>query len=417
MTIGDLEVQLQRILTHAQYIQETSDGIENGKYESVAGRGVGALTGTDRTTWAKAREELCAHDLSNGRNLRDIESALFVMCLDDASPSSPAELIELTAGGNCKNRWYDKSLQYMVFRNGIVGANMEHGNADATIFMSMFRWLGQRYLERAGGIETLIESRTEQYLPPPEPARWCLTESLLGEIETAAEEFKKRDADFSPITERFKGFGRTWLKQQRLAPDSFVQMALQLTYFTIFGECCSTYESAHTRFFYHGRTETIRPCSTESMDWCRSMRSSAPVGEKMEKLRTAIDRHMEIGMNALNGQGCDRHLLGLQIASVLSGSELPELFKDVSYGKSGGGGTFKLSTSNVSGYQWLWGGFAPMVESGIGVCYDIDYEFLGFMVTTYRSNQPVKSKEFARVLFNCLREMKDLVLATNSSKL
>lgn len=33
--------------------------------------------------------------------------------------------------------------------------------------------------------------------------------------------------------------------------------------------CC--YETAMTRRFYHGRTETVRPCTVEAVEWCKSM--------------------------------------------------------------------------------------------------------------------------------------------------
>lgn len=32
-----------------------------------------------------------------------------------------------------------------------------------------------------------------------------------------------------------------------------------------------TYETAVTRQFYHGRTETLRSCTTETIDMCRAM--------------------------------------------------------------------------------------------------------------------------------------------------
>ena len=31
------------------------------------------------------------------------------------------------------------------------------------------------------------------------------------------------------------------------------------------------YETATTRLFYHGRTETLRACTTESVEFCRAM--------------------------------------------------------------------------------------------------------------------------------------------------
>jgi carnitine O-acetyltransferase len=56
----------------------------------------------------------------------------------------------------------------------------------------------------------------------------------------------------------------------QVSPDAFVQMALQLAYFRIYKNPCATYESASTRQFLHGRTETIRSCSNESVAFTKS---------------------------------------------------------------------------------------------------------------------------------------------------
>jgi carnitine O-acetyltransferase len=42
-------------------------------------------------------------------------------------------------------------------------------------------------------------------------------------------------------------------------------MAIQLAYYRLHGRVTATYETAHTRQFHHGRTETIRVCSKESL--------------------------------------------------------------------------------------------------------------------------------------------------------
>lgn len=46
--------------------------------------------------------------------------------------------------------------------------------------------------------------------------------------------------------------------------DAFVQLALQLAYFRIHQHPIPVYETALTRGFQHGRTETIRSFTTES---------------------------------------------------------------------------------------------------------------------------------------------------------
>lgn len=55
-------------------------------------------------------------------------------------------------------------------------------------------------------------------------------------------------------------------------PDTFFQMCLQLAYFRAHGnKPASTYETATTRRFYRGRTETLRTCSPEVVKWCRAV--------------------------------------------------------------------------------------------------------------------------------------------------
>ena len=57
----------------------------------------------------------------------------------------------------------------------------------------------------------------------------------------------------------------------RLSPDAYIQMALQLAWFRTKGGFTATYETALTRLFHHGRTETIRALTNDSCDWVMSM--------------------------------------------------------------------------------------------------------------------------------------------------
>lgn len=52
------------------------------------------------------------------------------------------------------------------------------------------------------------------------------------------------------------------------------------------------YESAALRKFIHGRTETIRSCSNESIAFAKIMlNSSKSAEEKVKALRAAVDAH------------------------------------------------------------------------------------------------------------------------------
>lgn len=81
----------------------------------------------------------------NAASLKIIDSALFVLVLDDASPcdihETAANMLhgtyKLESDGNgveyqvgtCSNRWYDK-LQIIVCGNGSAGINFEHSSID-----------------------------------------------------------------------------------------------------------------------------------------------------------------------------------------------------------------------------------------------------------------------------------------------
>jgi hypothetical protein len=60
-------------------------------------------------------------------------------------------------------------------------------------------------------------------------------------------------------------YGTTWVKKYaKVSPDAFFQMSLQLAYYKIHKKVTATYETASTRQFLHGRTETIRTCSVDT---------------------------------------------------------------------------------------------------------------------------------------------------------
>jgi carnitine O-acetyltransferase len=86
--------------------------------KSVASTALGVLSTEQRKTWAQFRTTLQA-DRANAACLQIVDNALFVVCLDDATPDSLAELCgnylcgtyKLEEGvqvGTCTNRWYDK---------------------------------------------------------------------------------------------------------------------------------------------------------------------------------------------------------------------------------------------------------------------------------------------------------------------
>ncbi|KAK6052640.1 Choline/Carnitine O-acyltransferase [Cooperia oncophora] len=78
---------------------------------------------------------------TNAASLREIESAAFILTLDDAEyfndpadPDTMSNFLKNMLTGNGANRWADKSLNYVVAKNSRCGGTSEHSVADGAEF-------------------------------------------------------------------------------------------------------------------------------------------------------------------------------------------------------------------------------------------------------------------------------------------
>ena len=80
-------------------------------------------------------------------------------------------------------------------------------------------------------------------------------------------------------------------------------MAMQLAYYRDSGgESCQTYEASMTRFYKHGRTETIRSCSSESAAFVHAMEAGeAGNAELRSLLSAAAEKHSMTAKDAMCG--------------------------------------------------------------------------------------------------------------------
>lgn len=163
------------------------------------------------------------------------------------------------------------------------------------------------------------------------------------------------------------------LKSYRINPDTFTQMCMQLAYYQLHNKPAPTYETATTRGFYHGRTETVRSCSKEAVKWCQAMINQNKLTrlndfELLKLFRQACEKHDRLMNEARDNEGCDRHLLGLMLIAGELGLEMPKIFTDPAWKKSGGGGNFLISSSCV-GYTNTVGTCCPFCLDGYTMIY------------------------------------------------
>uniref|UniRef100_W5L9W1 Peroxisomal carnitine O-octanoyltransferase n=1 Tax=Astyanax mexicanus TaxID=7994 RepID=W5L9W1_ASTMX len=387
------------ILRQLTYIKERCDG-------EPVGDGVSALTSEERTRWAETRQHLISIDPANKTILETIQSSLFVVALDNAKPYSTPEdytsmtLLSLT--GDPTLRWGDKSYNNIGFADGTFVSNCDHAPYDAMVLVSLCYYIDQK-LKACNG--KWKGSEVVRSVPAPEELVFTVDDRVRRDIALAKEQYRKTTQDLQLVSYAFTSFGKTEIKKRKLHPDTFVQLAMQLAYYRQHGKPGSCYETATTRRFYHGRTETMRPCTVEALQWCKIMLNPrASNEEKRQALLTAFNKHNKLMGEAQNGKGFDRHLLGLYLIAKEEGLPVPELYSDPLYAKSGGGGNFVLSSSLV-GYTTVLGAVAPMVNHGYGFFYRIRDDRIVAACTAWKSCPETNAETFFHNLCTSLHEM------------
>ena len=394
--------------------------------ETPCENGVGILTSLHRDKLVTARQELIASP-TNAGTLDQIETAIFTICIDNpTSPIPTSEISHLadpeqttaariTLHGNgssvhSANRWFDSGVQFLIGKDGYFGITYEHSNSDAPPVINLL----DRTLA-ASQEPSDVMSLQDPMLAGPEELLWDLSPTSKQQISVAREEMDSLVSDIDLQCFLFREFGKDLPKSYRLSPDSFFQVALQLAYHKICSKIPSTYESASTRKFYQGRTETIRSATTASQEFVQAMSQSDLSNEKRAHLlRAAVEAHRNYTIEAVNGQGVDRHLLGLKLISKEKGFPLPELFSDPAFAHSQ---HITLSTSQVPSQHQLTLCFGPVVPDGYGVCYNPRENEFRITVSTFRSCPTTSTAGMIRNIEESLMQMQHTLYLGNTAKL
>uniref|UniRef100_A0A673TP95 Carnitine O-acetyltransferase n=1 Tax=Suricata suricatta TaxID=37032 RepID=A0A673TP95_SURSU len=316
---------------------------------------VGILTSNHRNSWAKAYSTLIK-DKVNRESVRSIQKSIFTVCLDAPMPRVSEDMYrrhvagQMLHGGGSKlnsgNRWFDKTLQFIVAEDGSCGLVYEHAAAEGPPIISLV----DHVLEFTKKPE-LVRSPMVP-LPMPRKLRFNITPEIKSDIEKAKQNLSIMIQDLDIIVMVFHHFGKDFPKSEKLSPDAFIQMALQLAYHRIYKQACATYESASLRMFHLGRTDTIRSASMDSLNFVKAVDDSSVSAlgieqkehQKVELLRKAVQAHRAYADQAIRGEAFDRHLLGLKLQAIEDLVSMPDIFMDTSYAIAM---HFNLSTSQV----------------------------------------------------------------------
>jgi len=363
---------------------------------------VGALTSENRDVWTDARAVLLSADPSNAKALEAIEAASFVVCLDDAAPVTLEERAHAYWHGDGQNRWYDKPVQFIINDNGTSGFMGEHSMMDGTPTHRLNDFVNDVIFNNKLDFS---DPSVRSNLPEPQPIRFKVTEEVQSEIHRAVKDFNDVIGQHELAVQAYQGYGKGLIKKFRCSPDAYVQMIIQLAYHKMYGKNRPTYESAATRRFQLGRTETCRTVSEDSVAWCNAM-ANPELDDKsrVELFRRAIDAHLEYIGAASDGKGVDRHLFGLK-KLLEPGQEVPALYQDPAYSYST---SWYLSTSQLSSEFFNGYGWSQVIDEGFGIAYMINENSLNFNIVSKGQG----SNKMSHYLAEAASDMRDLLMPT-----
>lgn len=342
------------------------------------GVGIGALTSLNRDEYLSTYEHLTGASPVNDDSFETIFASSFVLCLDDNYPVTIEEKSKNNWHGDGQNRFFDKPLEFFVAKNGNSGFLGEHSRMDATPTVQMNNFVLQQIAKEdpAAFIQEIANDTTiapEVVPEAPSVLPFDITVKGRADIEAAKVKFDETIAAHDEEVFQYYGYGKNLIKQFKVSPDAYVQMLIQLAYYKLTGKVRPTYESAATRKYLKGRTETGRSASVEAKKFVETFTDFNATNEaKIAAFNEACKQHVKYLVEAADGKGVDRHLFGL-LQMIKQGEEVPGIFKDPIYKYSS---TWYLSSSQVpSEYFQSWG-WSQVIDEGFGLAYLVNSDWL-----------------------------------------
>uniref|UniRef100_A0A8C7U4S5 Choline O-acetyltransferase n=1 Tax=Oncorhynchus mykiss TaxID=8022 RepID=A0A8C7U4S5_ONCMY len=396
----DILTQLEKIVKMAENSEERQPPF-------------GLLTSDGRTEWAQAREVLIK-DSVNRESLAVIEKCLCVLCLDNPSGMEVGDtsraLLMLHGGGHEKmgaNRWYDKPMQFIVGEDGVCGTVCEHSPFEGIVLVACTEYL-MKFM--TGSPSKMGRATSVSELPTPARLLWKTTPHIQDLLKASAERLQRLVRDLDMDVHKFEVYGKEFIKKQKMSPDAYIQVALQLAFYRCNGRLVSTYESASIRRFHEGRVDNIRSATSEALAFVKAM-TDEKASLSVSHFSYLVPQILGYShYTAITGLGIDNHLLGLrEIAQELK-MERPEIFTDETYVASN---QFILSTSQVPTTVEMFCCYGPVVPNGYGCCYNPQSDHLLFSVTSFHGSTETCSAVFIKALDEGLVEMRDLCRKSN----
>ena len=272
--------------------------------EQATGRAIGHLTTLPRSDWARTRRSLIQGSEKNADPLALIENALFSVHLEDHHPEDNLAACNELLHGNSANRWFDKSLQFIVFRDGYAGLNVEQSaldRADIIDFLDYVLGIDADSVDQYSGA-------ANQGCPVTRELTFDLTPVFQKKILRAAAGFDRLKAPLAARTIEFTDYHDKLLSQKGVSPDAFVLCALQLAHYRQNGKFIAISQNISMRHFASGRIQSLWALTSQMVDFVTCMTDEKTDDlDRFKALQDAARSHEEQVMECREGKVPEQH--------------------------------------------------------------------------------------------------------------
>ncbi|KAI1500661.1 polyketide synthase [Biscogniauxia marginata] len=411
MTLPESETPPNLLAVYAAYNKIL--GISDEQQPTVC-----TLTADERDSWATLRHEL-ELDPDNAAALAVLDSAAFVVCLDDESPSNAGERhMQFLLNGQHQpfaNRWLDKPAQFAVTANGLSAGIFEHSKVDGMDVRTLHAHITREIFAQSS---KELESSSAAPYPIREYA-WKPSPAIVQRIEHV----RLRCKAYGPLDHQFvnaDNLGLDFLHDHGALPNATAHLTALLALYLVDRTVRPAWEIASLATFARGRLDWVQTVSPAVRAFVEAAAAAAPRSPSDKtRMRSLFDAaaaaHSRAISSAALGHGFVNHLYALRGALALApgpdddADRLPALFRSPAWDatrRGGPGQDLKVGfmpddDPDSPHVRWDEGGFLMEGDRGVYVHCGVHERHTSFTVSARPG--------YAAAVSGALREAADTV--------
>lgn len=349
---------------------------------------VATLIADTRQSWAELHRTIRSINQEKDDLITLIEDAAFVVCLDDESLDTATQRCNQFLLGPPSNWWSDKSLQFVICKNGVSAYICEHSMLDASstkqlnasvtkailahipekILAHNASLIGDSHLKHTRSLDDTASSigdMVKEFQLKTNPA-------ISDPIDRVQVHFDMTHTPIEFAHFHLSTFGNKFLRNRGMPPKTGYQLVIQLASLLYFGQQYPSWETITKMLFEKGRLDWMQVVSPAMFRFCQAAAShDVPLAQQCTLLREATNLHTNTMARIARGKGFAGHLECLK--EVLREDEpMPALFEDPTWQMMRVDSPRKIKTDATEGLMTQEAGFLMPDSESVFVHYEVE---------------------------------------------